>query len=180
MSTVVIIKDDVITVPTVVNRPNLMPTNISLTQLITPYGLLIPLSWLYMSVLDWLDGSMRSKDVEGCNPALLVTPSGKLYEFILHGASPAIEENMLMARMFIRRIPCGEGVRYTRSSQVESEEIACMALHLTDDIDKAMDLSGRVDKRLNTRYLKMSIPEIVKVLHEAGITEDKPWNKDPK
>jgi hypothetical protein len=177
MSNLVLMQDDRISIPTTLMKTNELPTRIAVDTLMLPAGLVIPLEWNYGSVVDYLEGNYNTEWQARSVPALLVTPSGKLYEFFIAESREPLGNEDCIYPITARRLLHGKGTRYARAQDIKHEEIGTMALHLTGDIDKAFALAKKVETRLQWSYEVWSIEEITKALHAKGYTEDKPWGR---
>lgn len=165
MSNIVAIVDDKLVFSPVMNKPNDLMATLPLGQLYTKFGLVIPIEWNGLGILDYLEGVIDLQASECTMQGILITPSGRIYEWHL-GREDGLRQ---MSR---RRVLWGEGTRYCRASSVRQEEQMTMAMHLRPDPLQAIALVALTNPDIGPGYIQLTIPEVMAKLVAKGFTED--------
>lgn len=165
MSNIVAIAGDKLIFSPILTKPNDLGVTLPLGELYTKYGMIIPMEWNGFIIFDYLEGLMDLQGAECTLQGLLITPTGRIYEWHL-GRDDGIKQ---MSR---RRVLWGEGASYCRAASVKQEEQMAMAMHLRPDLLQAVDLVARVNADVGPGYIQLSIPDIMATLASKGFKED--------
>lgn len=114
----VLICGDTITFAVGLSKANETVTKLTLDNLITKHGLLIPISDRIFNLLDHLDtGKIETPFNYWGFIGMLLTPDGRLYEYFLPGEVG--DTNTVISRT---RISYGKGVMHFRDNSLQAEE----------------------------------------------------------
>jgi len=171
MSNYVAILDDKIAFSNRIVGANGNLITVPMDSLYTPYGFLFPTEVTSFNLLDYFEGDRAPHEhIETAVFGVLLTAQGIMYEF----AESSECKFGVLAR---RRLAYGEGARYVKSNERSSEERMIMALHLTNDFQKAHELVRKVARNIPDTVVVMKIDDIIEELQKRKCTQRLPFIK---
>ena len=159
------VRDDTVTFTCRPLKPNGLVDIIPLEMLFSEYGMIIPQYHGSLNLLDYFETTVFAAENHSVGIiALLVTPSGKLYQYYA-------QRDTGVRRA---RVPVGKGAFSVRSESRVVEELVVAAHLLYTDTQKAVAALEAFHVTMPNRFITLTVTDIMNMLKERGITKEPP------
>lgn len=168
----ILIRDDKIAFSLNIAKYNSNFYRVSVVQMLTRFGFLVPMNTSSMDFLDYFeDGTLGLQSGERHCKAILIDHRARVYELAMtvpESGEPIVSK---------LRVPAGPGMKYAKSSVRSEEEKAMVALDITPTLEEAVKVLTPNLYVAHSEYTILSIESIAEGLRKAECTKPFPVNR---